>query len=696
MTEHTEQGQASVATIEPQVTTNGNEQVPIGTFVDYKRVVLSVTSDLRQLRGFASDLELEECAGLINEVLERIENDTFTVAVVGEFKRGKSTFINALLGVSVLPTDVLPCSATLNRVSYALSHRVVLEFKNGRREEVPFDKLADYVTQLTNESEAVAKTIKQAIVYYPSPYCQNNVDVYDTPGLNDSNAMTDVTLSVLPRTDAAIMVILAQSPFSEYERDFLENRLLMADLGRVVFVVNGIDNFPRPEDADRVIKAIEDRIQKHVLERAKRQYGVDSPEYEAYVKKIGKPRVFGISAYQAVVGKEENDREMLERSRFSLFERELQRLLTEGRGAVTLQVPVNRILATCREILGAVDLRRQSLGLKRQEFDEAYEKSKQEIEDVRRLKEEELAKVHDACTEALKKIEPLAEAFPEQLRTAAAQALDEAEIEPNEIDDEENLKARLGKLVDNALRRENDKQATDVQFVVNDALAAEIERLSEFERTTGGLMDRINVNFGALRAERHFGGRGEVVAAAIAVATGFGGVWSGFRQANVKGALVGGAVSLGTALAAGIGLGLLSIPVSIPVVLGVCLATILPGSLVARKAFPERRVERFRATYKEAVLEALGKALEGANLRSEIQKQARTAFAALGDSVSKEVSAALADAENTLIAVRARYERESAMSDAEKEHLDEIQQATLKFSNSASRLSRQLVEIMEI
>jgi hypothetical protein len=89
-----------------------------------------------------------------------------------------------------------------------------LEFRNGRREEVPFDKLADYVTQLTNESEAVAKTIKEAIVYYPSPYCQNNVDVYDTPGLNDSNAMTDVTLSVLPRTDAAIMVILAQSPFS--------------------------------------------------------------------------------------------------------------------------------------------------------------------------------------------------------------------------------------------------------------------------------------------------------------------------------------------------------------------------------------------------------------------------------------------------------------------------------------------------
>jgi ribosome biogenesis GTPase A len=115
----------------------------IGTFIDYKRVVLSVTSDLKRLRGFVAELELNESAGLIDEVIERVENDSFTVAVVGEFKRGKSTFINALLGVSVLPTDILPCSATLNRVSYGLTPQVILEFKDDHREDVPFDKLTD-------------------------------------------------------------------------------------------------------------------------------------------------------------------------------------------------------------------------------------------------------------------------------------------------------------------------------------------------------------------------------------------------------------------------------------------------------------------------------------------------------------------------------------------------------------------------
>ena len=113
---------ASVAPAEPA---HGDE-TSIGSFIDYKRVVLSLSGDLKRLRGFAGELDLNETIGLIDEVLHRIENDSFTVAVVGEFKRGKSTFINALLGVDVLPTDVLPCSATLNRVSYSLTPRINL------------------------------------------------------------------------------------------------------------------------------------------------------------------------------------------------------------------------------------------------------------------------------------------------------------------------------------------------------------------------------------------------------------------------------------------------------------------------------------------------------------------------------------------------------------------------------------------
>ncbi|NJO94311.1 MAG: hypothetical protein HC820_08155 [Hydrococcus sp. RM1_1_31] len=112
--------------------------------------------------------------------------------------------------------------------------------------------------------------------------------------------MDEVTLSVLPQVDAAIMVVMAQAPFSESERDFLETKLLTNDLGRIIFVVTGIDRFNNPADVEKGVNYIRDRISKHVLQRAKEQYGDNSPEYEVYLKKIGTPKVFGLSAYQAL------------------------------------------------------------------------------------------------------------------------------------------------------------------------------------------------------------------------------------------------------------------------------------------------------------------------------------------------------------------------------------------------------------
>ncbi|MGL5879010.1 MAG: dynamin family protein, partial [Xenococcaceae cyanobacterium] len=266
-------------------------QLERGTFRDYKKKIISLINSLKQLQDFAKKLKLDRCVTSIDEVLYKISTNSFSVAVVGEFKRGKSTFINALVGEEILPADILPCSATVNRVTYGTIPRVKIVFRDGREETIEIDKLGEYVTKLTPESEEVAATVKEAIVYYPVHYCHNNVDIIDTPGLNDEERMTEVTLSLLPSVDVAIMVVMAQSPFSEYEREFLENNLLSCDLGKIIFVVTGIDRFNNPADIDKGLRYIEDRIQKMVMQRAKEEYGANSPEYEVYQKKIGKPRI---------------------------------------------------------------------------------------------------------------------------------------------------------------------------------------------------------------------------------------------------------------------------------------------------------------------------------------------------------------------------------------------------------------------
>jgi ribosome biogenesis GTPase A len=98
------------------------------------------------------------------------------VAIVGEFKfkRGKSTFINALLGEKILPADVMPCSATLNRIKYGQTPAVTLLFKDHRQQAIPIQELTQYVTKLTEDAEVMAASIQEAVVYYPSAYCKNN------------------------------------------------------------------------------------------------------------------------------------------------------------------------------------------------------------------------------------------------------------------------------------------------------------------------------------------------------------------------------------------------------------------------------------------------------------------------------------------------------------------------------------------
>jgi ribosome biogenesis GTPase A len=50
----------------------------------------------------------------LEELEKRLSQGRFHLAVLGQVKRGKSTFINALLGEEVLPSSVIPLTAIPN------------------------------------------------------------------------------------------------------------------------------------------------------------------------------------------------------------------------------------------------------------------------------------------------------------------------------------------------------------------------------------------------------------------------------------------------------------------------------------------------------------------------------------------------------------------------------------------------------
>lgn len=85
-------------------------------YINYQAMISKVNTGVENLKNVCGKLDLQEHAKALEEVGSRLQNHVFRVGIMGEFKRGKSTVINALLGQEVVPADILPCSATLNRI----------------------------------------------------------------------------------------------------------------------------------------------------------------------------------------------------------------------------------------------------------------------------------------------------------------------------------------------------------------------------------------------------------------------------------------------------------------------------------------------------------------------------------------------------------------------------------------------------
>ena len=71
--------------------------------ISYKKTITELTQDLAKLEVHAKTLDMENSRVTLHELNEHIKSDRFNLAVLGEFRRGKSTLINALLRTPVLP-----------------------------------------------------------------------------------------------------------------------------------------------------------------------------------------------------------------------------------------------------------------------------------------------------------------------------------------------------------------------------------------------------------------------------------------------------------------------------------------------------------------------------------------------------------------------------------------------------------------
>ena len=179
---------------------------------------------------------------------ERSEAQRYHIAVLGEFKRGKSTLVNALIGAPVLPTGVVPVTSVATEVHFAQARpgaRVVFDDATSR--ELPLSELARYVSERDNPANRLG--VRRVEVHVDTPLGAQGVVLVDTPGVASvSEQHTLAAKEALSDSDGAVVVLSVDAPLSEQEESLLAD---LADRGGRVFVaVNKCDHLVAHELAE--------------------------------------------------------------------------------------------------------------------------------------------------------------------------------------------------------------------------------------------------------------------------------------------------------------------------------------------------------------------------------------------------------------------------------------------------------------
>lgn len=202
---------------------------------------------LDELLSLAEGLLAESPRWHLAAARARLAEDRLNLVVLGEFKRGKSTLINALLGRNVLPTGVVPLTSVVTTVAAGERDRLRVYFKDGRVQEHPLAQLVEYVTEARNPANRLG--VELARVELQNDLLGARVELVDTPGIGSIHSHnTAVARGFLPRVDAALCVLDAGQPLSERERELFREA---ADrVPRLLPVINKIDHL---EPADRQV-----------------------------------------------------------------------------------------------------------------------------------------------------------------------------------------------------------------------------------------------------------------------------------------------------------------------------------------------------------------------------------------------------------------------------------------------------------
>ena len=354
------------------------------TVYDKRRDYL--VSKLNMISEVALSLGIEETVNYIQKSVSELKDDKFRVVVVGEFSRGKSTFINALIGKRIFPSSTKPTTTILNKISYSEfpKYRVIFRDKENSYRDITEDEFKKIVApkepimgneqseyDYKNNLEKISN-IAFADIGYPTELCKGGVEIVDTPGTNDLDpAREEITYKFIPESDVAIMLLSASQALSESEMNFLKDRIKKADIQKIYFVINFKDRIRDEKDQMKIIEYVREHLES-VVE---------------------KPKMFMVSAKGALNYRRARNNEdvkgeipTIESTGFIELEENISEFLANEKGCIKLSKFIDRGIRISADLIkDSISISLGTLNISLNELEEKINKLRPEVERVKAI-----------------------------------------------------------------------------------------------------------------------------------------------------------------------------------------------------------------------------------------------------------------------------------------------------------------------
>jgi len=202
----------------------------------------------------AMNRQIEVCENMLHE------DPLIDLAVLGQFKSGKSSFINHLIGRDILPVGVIPVTSVITRICYGEQERAHVSFFDGTLQEIEHAELKFYTSEAENPGNL--KNVAVVDIELPALREYSGIRLVDTPGLGSVfKVHKEVSGNWLPEVGAAIVAVSVERPLSEHDINLIET--LLHATPRIVLLLTKVDIL-KPSEQREVMQFFKQTLKKEL------------------------------------------------------------------------------------------------------------------------------------------------------------------------------------------------------------------------------------------------------------------------------------------------------------------------------------------------------------------------------------------------------------------------------------------------